>query len=187
MTNEAVFKTEKKPIVASPLPKVAVRLIVTGVVLLALTVSGVSIFPLIAPLLFVSGFGLLLMTPANNSTSVEPSNWSFLAAPGAMLVALGAMITVLNLIGHPEAFSYLWTVLPITFTAGMMHARRFESGHPIHINGARVIRVLSIIGVSMGVIFELFIFETFGRWWPLILIGYGVYLLFSRRDAAETS
>ena len=183
MTNETVYKAQKQPLTTRAVPRTALRLIVGGGALLALTLSGVAILPLIAPLLFISGFGALMMWPAATSTAGNKSNWSFLAAPGAAFVALGAMVFVLILIGHEEAFSYLWTVLPISFTAGMMFARRHEEKHPIHANGERVIRVLSIIGATMGVIFELFVFETFGPWWPLILIGYGVYLLMTRRRA----
>jgi len=184
MTDETVYKAQKQsPLVSSgrSVPQNAVKLIVAGGVLLALTLSGVAILPFIAPLLFVSGIGALLMWPAATSTAGNKSNWSFLAAPGAAMVALGVMIFALNLIGHEEGFSYLWTVLPIAFTAGMMFSRRYEEKHPIHANGQRVIRVFSIIGATMGVIFELFVFETFGPWWPVILIGYGLYLLMTRR------
>ena len=181
MTNETIYKAQKQSLSTRSVPQMGVRLIVTGGILLALTLSGVAILPFLAPLLFVSGFGALLMWPAATSTVGNKSNWSFLAAPGAALVALGAMIFVLNLIGHEEGFSYLWTVLPISFTAGMMFARRHEENHPIHENGQRVIRVFSIIGMTMGVIFELFVFETFGPWWPVILIGYGIYLLKTQR------
>ena len=183
MTSETVYKTHKQPI-TNPVPKTAIRLIVSGGILLALTLSGVSVFSIIAPLLFISGTGFLMMMPANRSSEGDLSNWSFLAAPGAMLVALGSIIFVLDLINHFEAFSYLWTLIPITFTAGLMHARRFEPNHPIHRNGDRFIRVLGIIGVTMAVLFELFVFETFGPWWPLILIGYGIYLLVNRQKSA---
>ncbi|MFT5193276.1 MAG: hypothetical protein ACI9EW_003741 [Cellvibrionaceae bacterium] len=181
MTNETVYKAQQQSLSTRSVPQNAVKLIAAGSILLVLTLSGVAILPFIAPLLFVSGIGALLMMPAIRSTIGNKSNWSFLAAPGASLVALGAMFFVLNLIGHLEGLSYLWTVLPISFVVGMMFSRRYEEKHPIHVNGERVIRVFSIIGMTMGVIFELFVFETFGRWWPVILIGYGIYLLTTRR------
>lgn len=177
MSSETIYKAQKQEIATRPLQKTGIRLVVGGSVLLALTLSGVSIFPIIAPLLFVSGIGALMMWPAMQSTADNKSNWSFFAAPGAAMVALGAMIFVLNLISHQEAFAYLWTVIPISFTGGMMYSRRFEETHPIHRNGERFIRIFSIIGITMGIVFELFVFNTFGPWWPLFLIGYGIYLL----------
>ncbi|MEM9773609.1 MAG: hypothetical protein AAF902_03440 [Chloroflexota bacterium] len=187
MTSETIYKAQKQEIASRPLQSTGVRLVVAGSVLLALTLSGVSIFPIIAPLLFVSGIGALMMWPALQSTADNKSNWSFLAAPGAAMVALGAMIFVLNLINHQEAFAYLWTILPISFIGGMMHSRRFEDTHPIHKNGERAIRVFSIIGITMGVVFELFIFNTFGPWWPLFLIGYGIYLLVIRANSKKVA
>lgn len=184
MTSETVYKTQKQPL-ATPMSKVATRLIVTGGVLLALTLSGVNIFSLIAPMLFISGAGLLLMWPANQlEADDEYSRWALLAAPGAVLVALGSIIFVLDLINHFEAFSYLWTLFPITFAAGLMHAHRHNLSHPVHNNGRKAIRIFSIVGLSMAVLFELFVFDTFGPWWPLALIGYGLYLLFTRKNGS---
>ncbi len=182
MTSETVYKTQKQPL-TTPVSKVARRLIVTGGVLLALTLSGVNIFSLIAPLLFISGVGFLLMWPANQmEADDEYSKWALLAAPGAVLVALGSIVFVLDLINHFEAFSYLWTLFPITFAAGLMHAHRYNPSHSVHENGRRVIKIFSIVGLAMAAIFELFVFNTFGPWWPLALVGYGLYLLFNRRN-----
>lgn len=181
MTNETIYKAQKQSLTTKSAPRAAVRLIVAGGILLALTLSGVAILPLVAPLLFISGFGALLMWPAAKSTAGHKNNWSFLAAPGAAIIALGAIVFVLNLIDYSEASLYLWTVLPIAFTGGMMFARRYEEKHPIHVNGPRFIRILSIIGGVLGLIFELFVFNTFGPWWPLILVGYGLYLMMTRR------
>lgn len=185
MTTESVYKTHNKPI-ARVLNRPGIALIVAGSAFLALTLSGVSIFSLIAPLLFVSGAGFLMMMPANRmESSDDQSGWALLAAPGAAMIALGSIIFVLDVINHDEAFSYLWTVIVISFIAGLMHARRFNPSHSIHERGRQAIRVLGMIGLGMGVIFELFVFETFGRWWPMILIGYGLYLLVSRRKATS--
>ncbi|MEM7802031.1 MAG: hypothetical protein AAF633_22750 [Chloroflexota bacterium] len=181
MSDETVYKAQEKSLVASRRSRPALVAIGAGVGLLALTLSGFSILALIQPLVILGGIGALFALPAYRSTPNRVSNWSFLASISGFFIALGSTIVVLDLINHEEAFAYLWTILPIGFTAGLMYARRHQPGHPIHSNGEKVIRLFAIIGVVLGIFLELFVFNTLGPWWPLLLVGYGIYLIAKRK------
>lgn len=176
-----VYKAQEKSLMASKGSRPAMILISAGAGLLALTLSGFSVLPLIQPLAILGGIGALLAWPAYRSTPEKRSNWSFLAGPGGFFIALGATIAVLQLLNHEEAFGYMWTVLPIGFVTGLMYARRYQPEHPIHTNGQRIIRVFGTIGIILGLFLELFVFNTLGPWWPLLLIGYGLYLTMRSR------
>ena len=48
-------------------------------------------------------------------------------------------------INHFEAFSYLWTLFPITFTAGLMHAHRYNPSHSVHETGKELLKYLTFL------------------------------------------
>ncbi len=180
MSEEVVYKSQEKALMTGGRGRTALVLIGGGLGLLALTLSGVSLMEFLAPLIFIGGFGALLMMPAYQATADQPRRGMGAAAPGAMFLTLGALISVLGFIGHEEAMAYSWALLPLSFVAGLMYARRFEADHPIHEKGPRLIRLFSWLFVGFGLFFELLVFENLGPWWPLALIGYGLYLLVRR-------
>lgn len=182
MSEETIYKAQAKAALAGRNLRPATIAIGAGVGLLVLTLSGAAA-GLLAPVLVLGGIGAALMWPAYRQNQGETNNWSFLAGPGAMLITLGLTIFMLSLFNHEEAWGYMWTLLPISFITGLGYARRNDPDHPIHTKGKKAIRLFSWIAVGLGLFLELLVFQTFGPWWPLLIIGYGVYLLAKERKA----
>lgn len=181
MSEETIYKAQEKAAAAYRGWRPATVAIASGVGLLALTLSGAAA-GILAPMIILGGIGAALMWPAYRQNQGETNNWSFLAGPGAMLIALGATIFILGLFNHEEAWAYLWTILPISFITGLGYARRHDPNHPIHSRGRQATRTLGWIAVGLGLFLELLVFQTFGPWWPIFIIGYGVYLLAKQRN-----
>ena len=187
MNDEVIYKAQEKAKMIEFDGRNGGWLIAGGLGLLALTLSGTSLLELLAPLIFLSGLGALLMWPAHRATADEPTNFSFLAGPGALLMVLGGLVFVLNAIGHPEAFAYAWTLFPIAFTGGLIYAKRFDESHPIHQRGPKVIRVFGWMLAGFSLFFELLVFESLGPWWPLAIVGYGIYMIRKQRVDGTTT
>ncbi len=175
MDDEVVYKAQEKAALNVNY-KNGGWLVAGGLGLLALTLSGINLLDLFAPLIFISGIGVLLMWPAHKATATEPSKASFLAGPGAFMVVLGALVFIMTIFNHGDAMAYAWTLFPVAFTGGLMYAQRFNDAHSIHTTGPKVIRFFGWMFVGLGLFFELLVFESLGPWWPLALVAYGVYM-----------
>jgi hypothetical protein len=125
---------------------------------------------------FIIGPGLLLMWPAHNATAERPSSWAFLAVPGAMLVALGCLFAVMGLINHYEAMAYAWTLVLAAGMGGYMYMNRFKEDSAGHARHHRFIRAMFILFLGLATFFEVLAFQSLGGWWPILLIGFGLYL-----------
>lgn len=183
MNDEVIYKAQEKAKLVEFNSKNGGWLIAGGLGLLTLTLSGVHLLDLFAPLLFISGIGVLLMWPTHTATAEEPTRFGWLAGPGAFMMLLGALVFVATLLDHPDVFAYAWTLFPIAFTGGIIYAKRFDESHPIHESGRKLIRVFGWMFVGFGLFFELLVFETLGPWWPLAIVAYGIYL--TRRNSNE--
>lgn len=187
MSEEMIYKSQEKALMRDDRNRTAVVLIGGGLALLALTLSGVSLLEFLAPLVFISGLGALFMWPAYKSTAEHRRGGQWLAAPGALLLTLGLLIFFLGLIDRWEMMAYSWTLLPMSFVGGLMYGGRFNQTHRIHTNGPKIIRALGWMFALGGLFFELLVFESLGPWWPLVLVGYGLYLVFRQRRLPATS
>lgn len=177
-----IYKAQQKALINRSVSGTATALIVGGGALLVANLAGFSLLEFLAPLLFMGGFGVLLLQPAYHSTADQQSKWSWLAVPGAFFLTLGTLIFLMNLVDHFESFAYAWTLLPAAVVAGMMYVWRFDELHPIHERGYKIIRFLVLLFIGLGAFFELLVFETLGPWWPLLLIGAGIYLARKERS-----
>ena len=186
MNDEVVYKAQEKAKLVEFNNKNGGWLIAGGLGLLTLTLSGVHLLDLFAPLLFISGIGVLMMWPTHKATADSPTSFSWLAGPGAFMVLMGALVFVANLTRHEELFAYAWTLFPIAFTGGMIYAKRFDDSHPIHERGRKVIRFFGWMFVAFGLFFELLVFESLGPWWPLAIVAYGIYMT-RRNKQVETA
>jgi hypothetical protein len=160
-----------------PLP---LLLIGGGVALLALELLQISLISLVWPL-FVILPGLLLLEPARRLTGGKRGWATFLALPGAILLTVGGLLALMNLTGHFESWAYAWLLLPAGMVGGLMFALRHERNHDIHRSGPRVVSLLTRIALVAGLVFELFVFETLGSWWPIALVVLGAYILLKDR------
>ena len=183
MSDETVYKAQAKAELAghraSP-PRLALVLIGAGLFFLAANLFPFVFFGLLWPL-FIIGPGLLLLWPAYQATAESPRSLAFLAVPGAFLVGLGLLLGMMNLTDHWESWAYAWTLLPVAAIAGAIYMKRHRPESRIHKHGHRLIRALVVAFMGLALFFELFVFTGREEWWPLLLIGAGVYLFVKQR------
>jgi hypothetical protein len=179
MSEEMLYKAEVNRQIAiqnTGWPKI---LIGTGLTLLALNLLNISVMSLAWPL-WVLLPGLALAYPAYHLR--RHSRLNYLAVPGAFFLAVGGLLTVMNLFNHFEAWAYAWTLLPAAMMAGAMYAKRYQPGSRVHSAGPRFIRGSLITCGVLAAIFELLVFQTLGPWWPVLLVAAGYYLMKNRRE-----
>ncbi len=163
----------------------ALLLIGAGVVLLVTNLLHISLMAFLWPG-FIAGLGLLLVWPAYRSTAANQSSLSFLAIPGAMVLAMGALFFLMNLSDHFESMAYSWTLILAAGAAGYAYLKRFEQSGVAQEKAWRFIRTMVLAFMGLATLFELIVFESLGAWWPLLLIGAGAYLyLKSKRSDNE--
>ncbi|MBK9053502.1 MAG: hypothetical protein IPL78_22170 [Chloroflexi bacterium] len=180
MSDETILKVEVKNELARDVRTWAPWMLIGGgVILLALNLFQVSLMGLIWPL-FVLGPGLLMLLPAYHSTNHNVSPWAWLAVPGAFLTLVGVLLTATNF-GHGEIWAYGWTLLPASVVAGTMLMNRHDKNNSIHVSGRKFIRASLIVFLAMGLFFELIAFASLGPWWPVLLIGWGAYIVLRNR------
>lgn len=150
-------------------------LIVVGFVLLVTNVLNIRLFGLLWPAL-IAAFGLLMLWPSYRSTAEEQSPFSILAIPGAMTLAGGAMLVLMNVFGHYASMFYAWTLILAAGAAGYLYQRRFIESDSTADKARRFIRVMVLAFMGLTAFFELLIFQTLGGWWPLLVVGLGLYL-----------
>lgn len=184
MSDETIYKAQEKLKLnsqSSPLPWI---LIGVGGVLLLASVLDVHLIDYLWPG-FIIIPGLLLMYPAYKSTAEAQSGWSFLAIPGAILVASGALSFVMNLFDHFEAWAYTWPLIPAAIAAAVLYISRFDSNLRLQRRAHKFIRVMVMLTVGLAVFFEIIVFENFSPLMALGLIVFGFYLLLQERRRAK--
>lgn len=180
MSDETVYKAQVKGW-KTDVPRLALVLIGAGLFFLAANLFPFTVFGVIWPL-FIIGPGLLLLWPAYKATPEAPQTLAFLAVPGAFLVCLGLLLATMNISHHWESWAYAWTLLPAASVAGALYMKRHQPESRLHERGHRLIRALVIAFMGLAMLFELFIFPGLTEWWPLLLIGAGVYLFVKQRS-----
>jgi hypothetical protein len=183
MSEETVIKAEVQKRQEKPL--LPVVLVAIGLVLLVTNVFNVSLMGLLWPG-FILGFGLLMMWPAFKSTAEKQSSLSFFAVPGAMTVALAGLFFVMNLFDHFESMAYAWTLILAAGAAGYLYQKRFAEPDRATEKARGFIRMMLLSFMALTAVFELLIFHTLGGWWPLLVIGLGVYL-WARKSRSEVN
>ena len=135
MSDETLYKAETNRQVTIQESGWPTVLIGTGVTLLVLNLLNISIMSLAWPLWIVLP-GVALAYPAYHLR--RHSRLNYLAIPGAFFLALGALLGVMNLFNHFEAWAYAWTLLPAAMVAGTMYAKRYRPDSAIHTSGPPV-------------------------------------------------
>ncbi|MCA9972503.1 MAG: hypothetical protein KC425_19915 [Anaerolineales bacterium] len=185
MSEETLYKAEEARVMKQSAPSSlpAIGLIGFGGTLLVLNLMGVHMMEIFWPL-FVVGPGLLLLWPAYASTAERQRVLAFLAVPGAMLLAVGALLFVMNITGHFEAWAYSWTLVLAAAAMGLQYLKRHDATARIHRNGRGFIRNMGMLFLGLAAFFEIIVFESVMPWLPLALIAFGVYTLMKNRRAA---
>ncbi len=174
MSDESVLKAEVKKNGEGGL-RVAMGIIAAGVILLVANLLQISLMDYLWPI-FLIGLGTLMIWPAYRSTREEKSRLSFFAVPGAMTVTLGGLLFLMNLVNHFESMAYSWTLILAAGAAGYAYMHRFDEPNETADKAHRFIRVMVIAFMALAIILELLVFQSLGAWWPILIIGMGIYL-----------
>ncbi|MCB8928789.1 MAG: hypothetical protein H6652_24560 [Ardenticatenaceae bacterium] len=180
MSNETVLKVEESRKLQRRQAWPAYGVIGIGVVLLASQIFGFEMMEILWPG-FVLAPGMLLLWPAYKATPEHPSRLNFLAVPGAMFLTIGALLCVMNLSNHFEAWAYSWPLVFASVAWGLMYIRRFDPTHAVHTSGYKFMRFMVLLSMGLVVFFEVVVFGSVNPLLPLGVIAFGVYLLVKER------
>lgn len=178
MSEETVMKADVKK--KEGLNKWAMALISAGVLMLVVNLLGINLMEFLWPA-FIVGPGLLMLWPSYQSTSESQSGLSFLAVPGAITVAVGLLLFLMNIVNHFESWAYVWPLVVAAGAAGYDYMHRFKESTTRAEKVHNFIRTMVITFMVLAVFFELLIFKSLGSWWPLLLIGLGFYVYVKNR------
>ena len=130
------------------------------------------------PLIIVS-VGVLLILSAFLGTAP-------LAIPGSIVTGIGGILYVQNLTNSWESWSYVWALIPGfvgigLILAGFLGHERSNSWRA----GSRLLLISAVLFAVFGAFFNGL--GDFGRFWPLLLIGMGFWMLWPRRSSKLTT
>ena len=162
----------------------AVLLIGGGVLLLAANMLHVHLMDFVWPV-FIIGPGILMMLPAYMSTEDDQKSLGFFAIPGAMTVVLGGMLFLFNLVDHYESMAYAWTLILAAGAGGYLYLKRFDEPGLGHRRAHKFIRMMALSFMALATFFEIFVFQSLGSWWPLLIVGLGIYFLVKQNRSAN--
>lgn len=102
-----------------------------------------------------------------------------LAIPGAIIAGIGGLLFYQNLTGNWASWAYAWALIPGFVGVGIIIAAWLGDGDTNVRDGGRLIVISLILFVVFGAITGGF--GLLGQFWPLLLIGLGLYLLWRSR------
>ena len=124
------------------------------------------------PLIIVSVGVLLLLSALFGSPS--------LAIPGSIMSDMGEILYVQNLTDTWASWAYVWTLIPGfvgigMILAGLLGHRRRSSWR----EGSRLVFISFVMFLIFGAFFNGL--GGLGRYWPILLIAVGLWMLLPRR------
>jgi hypothetical protein len=125
------------------------------------------------PLIIVSVGMLLILSAVFGSPA--------LAIPGSIVSGIGSILYVQNLTDTWSSWAYIWTLIPGfagigLILAGLLGHRRRASWR----EGGRLLLISFVLFLVFGAFFNGL--GGLGRYWPIILIGLGLWMLLPRRQ-----
>lgn len=183
MSEETIYKAEEKAKMAAQSSLLPWLLIGGGVLILLSGALGLELMDYLWPG-FVIIPGLVLMYPAWKSTAVEQSKLSFLAVPGAVLLAGGVLLASMNLVNYFEAWAYAWPLLPAAVAAGVLYITRYDDNPRLVARAHRFIRAMVFLALGLAFFFEVLVFGHANPVLGVILLLAGLLTLRRRRLAA---
>lgn len=130
------------------------------------------------PLIIVSVGGLLILSAFFGAPT--------LAIPGSIVSGIGGILYVQNLTNTWESWAYIWTLIPGFVGIGLLLSGLL--GHQRRTSWREGSRLL-LISAVMFVIFAAFFngLGELGRFWPVLLIGVGLWMLWPRRNPKRST
>lgn len=100
-----------------------------------------------------------------------------LAIPGSIVGGIGLILLYQNLTGDWDSWAYVWALIPGFVGVGLIIAGVLGKLPEQVAAGRRVL----MIGLTLFVLFALLFVGQFGQFWPLVLIGLGLWLLWGNK------
>jgi hypothetical protein len=186
MTEETILKAQEQAKLQTRSSLPAWILIGTGLVLLLTSMLDLHLLDYIWPGFLIAP-GLLMLAPAYKSTADDRSGLAFLAVPGAMFVTIGALLFVMNLFDHFEAWAYCWPLIPAAAAAGVLYLTRFDNNERLEHRAHKFIRLMAMLTAGLAFFFEIVVYENFNPLMSLGLILFGLYLLLKERRSVNSA
>ncbi|MBK7896054.1 MAG: hypothetical protein WAS33_29665 [Candidatus Promineifilaceae bacterium] len=126
------------------------------------------------PLIIVAVGGLLILSAFLGTPA--------LAIPGSIVTGIGIILYVQNLTNTWSSWSFVWALIPGFVGIGLLIAGTL--GHERRQSWREGVRLIGISGM-LFLIFGAFFngLGSIGRYWPVLLIGLGLWQLLPRRSA----
>ncbi|MBE2222328.1 MAG: hypothetical protein IAF02_12345 [Anaerolineae bacterium] len=107
-----------------------------------------------------------------------------LAVPGMIISGTGLILYYQNTSGDWGSWAYIWALYPVFIGVGIIIMHILQGAWR---QGLREGGVLVLIGVVLFVVFAGFFngFGGLGRFWPILIILGGLWLLWKSRGAAQ--
>lgn len=103
-----------------------------------------------------------------------------LAVPGSIIAGIGAILYYQNLTGNWASWAYVWTLIPGFAGTGLILMGLLDRKARASIReGSRLLAVSLVLFVIFGAFFSGF--GGLGRFWPVVLILVGAWLLLKRK------
>lgn len=160
-------------------PAVGVLLVVLGIFFLLAQFVNVDWGSVAWPFFIIVPGALLLAAAA-----VGGKGAAGLAIPGSIVTTVGLILFVQNLTGRFESWAYAWGLVLTAVGVGQYLRGQWAGEEAARQSGLRFGALGLLLFLLFGIFFELFIFNQIPllqNWWPLILIGIGVFLLVRQR------
>lgn len=124
------------------------------------------------PLIIVGVGGLLILSAFLGTPK--------LVIPGSIVTGIGGILYVQNLTGAWDSWAYVWALIPGfvgigLVLAGLLGHNRRDSWH----EGGRLIVTSAVMFLIFGAFFNGL--GGLGQYWPVLLIGVGVWMLLPAR------
>jgi hypothetical protein len=157
---------------------IGLALVALGGLFLAQEIFDWQLWDWIWPLLVVAIGSLFFvgMVAGGRSTGA-------LAIPGSIITVIGLMLLVFNWLDRWEAWAYAWGLIVAAVGLGLMIFGWWSKQPALRSSGFSLMQVGIILFLIFGAFFELLIFQSFqaATWfWPVVLIGLGLWLLLTR-------
>ena len=128
------------------------------------------------PLIVVSVGGLFILSAFLGAPT--------LAIPGSIVAGVGGILYVQNLTNAWSSWSYVWALIPgfVGFgliLSGLLGHRRRTSWR----EGSRLLLISAVLFTIFGAFFNGL--GDLGRFWPVLLIGLGIWMLWPRRSQSR--
>lgn len=170
---------------SSSLGRLVAGMALIGLGALFLLAQVVNIWAFIWPF-FIIGTGALFFV----GMLVNKGRGGGLAIPGSIISMIGLMLLVMSVFHNWESWAYAWTLIIVAVGIGIWIMGVWNEKPRAKRAGKEVMKVGGILFLCFGAFFELGAAlmgyrRLGGVLWPVVLMGFGAWLIFRRPRSAQ--